>query len=112
MLVEESLLADRVLENISGKEDWMTNLPYRNALKNCNITSQTWNYVGCNNDKSAVLKLNIISNYLIPVPVSSRKEMVLCRYIGGLRKIAQYRILSLMGFTHSDCMVYVGKFPF
>lgn len=112
MLVEESLLADRVLENISGKEDWMTNLPYRNALKNCNITSKTWNYVGCNNDKSAVLKLNIISNYLIPVPVSSRKEMVLCRYIGGLRKIAQYRVLSLMGFTHSDCMVYVGKFPF
>lgn len=112
MLVEESLLADRVLEKISGKEDWMTNLPYRDAFKNSNISSDSWESVGCNNDKEAVLKLNIISNYLISVPVSSRKDMILCRYIGGLRKIAQYKILSLMGLTPCECMEYVGKFPF
>lgn len=112
MLVEESLLADRVLEKISGKEDWMTNLPYRDAFKNSNISSDSWERVGCNNDKEAVLKLNIISNYLISVPVSSRKDMILCRYIGGLRKIAQYKILSLMGLTPCERMEYVGKFPF
>ena len=112
MLVEESLLADRILQNISGKENWIINSPYRNALKDCNITSKTWNYVGCNNDKDAILKLEIIAKHLIPVPVSSRKDMVLCRYIGGLRKVAEYKILSLIGLSPSECMVYIGKLPF
>ncbi len=30
--------------------------------------------------------------------VSSRYEMILVRYIGGLRKLAEYEILDIMGF--------------
>ena len=49
---------------------------------------------------------------LLDVPVTTRKGMILCRYIGGLRKTAQYRILSLMGYSEKECMEQVKKFPF
>ena len=51
MLVEESILADKILVGINPEEKWMMNEPYKKAFKDNNITSSTWNYVGCVNDK-------------------------------------------------------------
>ena len=98
MLIEESILADRILANILDKDERNRNVPYRKALIDSNITSATWNYVGCVNDDDAVTKLKIVEECLINVGVSSRQEMVLCRYVGGLRKIAEYKILQNIGY--------------
>lgn len=112
MLVEESLIADKILSNVLAEEDWKRNEPYRKALRDNNISSATWNCVGCVSDEEAINKLHIIEECLLPVPVTTRREMVLCRYIGGLRKIAQFKILSLMGYNDKECMAQVKKLPF
>lgn len=112
MLVEESILADRVLNNILGKEDYVRNEPYRRALRDSNISSATWNCVGCISDEEAITKLKIIKECLLQTPVSSRKEMVLCRYIGGLRKTAQYEILEKLGLSSTECMKELASLPF
>lgn len=112
MLVEESILADRILTNILDKDERHRNKPYRRALEDSNITSATWNYVGCINDYDAVTKLKIIKECLLNVSVSSRQEMVLCRYVGGLRKIAEYKILENMGYKKDKCMEELMTIPF
>ncbi|QCT04861.1 hypothetical protein E6C60_4156 [Paenibacillus algicola] len=112
MLIEESILADRILTNILDKDERYRNIPYRNALKDSNITSATWNYVGCINDDDAVTKLKIVKQCLLHVIVSSRQEIVLCRYVGGLRKIAEYKILENMGYKKDKCMEELKTIPF
>lgn len=112
MLIEESILADRILANILDKDERYRNEPYRKALRDSNITSATWNCVGCINDVDAITKLKIVKECLINVRVSSRQEMVLCRYVGGLRKIAEYKILGNMGYTEDKCMEELKKIPF
>lgn len=112
MLIEESILADRILDNILDKDERYRNEPYRKALRDSNITSATWNYVGCINDDDAVTKLKIVNECLLNVSVSSRQEMVLCRYVGGLRKIAEYKILENMGYKDDKCMEELKKMPF
>lgn len=112
MLVEESLFADDILKNIQGKNDLQKNTPYRNALKNNNISSSTWNWVGCSTDPEAIIKLELIQKFLLNAKVSNRQEMVLFRYIGGLRKIAQYNILTLIGFDKKTVMDELKKLPF
>lgn len=112
MLVEESIIAEKILNGVLGKDDWQRNEPYRNALRSSNVSSATWNYVGCVSDKEAIIKLQIIKECLIPVKVSSRREMVLCRYVGGLRKTAQYSILSLLGYGEQDIMAELSRLPF
>lgn len=112
MLIEESLLADVVLQNISGKSNIFRNEPYRKALRDCNITSATWNCVGCNSEEEGELKLQIVKDYLLPVKVSSRQEMVLCRYVGGLRKTAEYTILTELGYEKQACLEKTAAFPF
>lgn len=113
MLVEESIFADKILDNILDKDEYSRNEPYRKALRDdSGISSTTWNYVGCIDDYEAILKLKIIKECLLNVPVSSRKEMVLCRYIGGLRKVSQYKILEKMGLNESDCIKKVAELPF
>lgn len=112
MLVEESIIADKILDGILGKNDWLMNEPYRTALRNSNISSETWNYVGCINDQEAITKLQIVKKCMLPVKVSSRREMVLSRYIGGLRKIAQYNILQLIGYDKKSAMSELIKLPF
>lgn len=104
MLIEESILADIILSKIQDKNGIPTKKLYIEALKDNQITSATWNYVDCINSKDAMIKLKIIEKCLFNIRVSSREEMVLCRYVGGLRKIAQYKILKKMGYTESDCM--------
>ena len=112
MLVEESIMADKVLDAVLGKDDWYINEPYREALRNHHIFSETWNWVGCTNTEEAILKLQIIKKCLLTVKVSNRENLILCRYIGGLRKIAQYRILELMGYSEEPAMDELAKLPF
>lgn len=112
MLVEESILADRILNNILNKDEKYRNEPYRSALRESNITSATWNYVGCISDNDAVNKLRIVKECLLNIKVSSRLEMVLCRYVGGLRKLAEYQILNMIGFQDDQCIEELKKMPF
>lgn len=112
MLVEESIIADKVLDNILDKEDWLRNAPYRHALRDSNVSSATWYCVGCVSEEEAITKLQIVKECLIHIKVSSRKDMVLCRYIGGLRKIAQYSILGLLGYNAKESMIKLSKLPF
>jgi hypothetical protein len=112
MIVEESILADKILANISDKENKFRNEPYRQALKVNNITSATWNYVGCKNDDESEIKLQIVETCLSNIPVSSRQEMVLCRYVGGLREVAQHNILVALGFNSNECINELMALPF
>lgn len=112
MLIEESIVADKVLEMIDGKDDRFINEPYRKALRECNISSASWNCVGCNSDDEAKIKLSIVKNMMIGIRVSNRQEMVLCRYVGGLRKIAEYNILTMMGYGKHKAMIELSKLPF
>lgn len=112
MLIEESIVADKVLEMIDGKDDRFINEPYRNALQECNISSASWKYVGCNSDDEAKIKLNIVKNMMIGIRVSNRQEMVLCRYVGGLRKIAEYNILTMLGDGMHEPMRELSELPF
>lgn len=112
MLVEESIFADKIIENIAGKNERVINEPYRRALRDSNISSATWNYVGCISDEDAHIKLSIVKECLFNIKVSSRQEMVLCRYVGGLRKIAQYRILEKLGFEKNACIEELDLLPF
>ena len=112
MLVGESIIADKVLENILSKDECNRNEPYREAFISNNIKSATWRYVGCREDDEAILKLRIVKQYLLDIKVDSRRKMVLCRYIGGLRKIAQYKILELIGHGEEECMKLVKELSF
>lgn len=112
MLVEEAIIADKILESIQGKNDWMKNEPYRKAFKDSNISSATWNCVGCTNDPDGIIKLEIVKNCLENIKVSSRQNMVLCRYVGGLRKLAQYKILLLTGTDEREAMNALKEMPF
>ncbi len=110
MIVAESVFADKVLDNVNGKE--YKSDAYRKALQEGEISSGSWNYVYCKNDKEALKKLEIIKECLLDVKVYSRKEMVLCRYVGGLRKQAQYNILKQMGYSDEESMIKVKELPF
>lgn len=112
MLIEESIIADRILENIRGKDKWIINYEYKKAFKDSNITSETWNYVGCVDEPDAIIKLEIVKNCLSQVKVSTRENMVLCRYVGGLRKMAQYKLLELMEEDKDAIMDNLKEMPF
>lgn len=112
MLVEESILADRILTSILDTDEKSRNRPYREVFKDSNISSATWDYVGCVNDEDATTKLKIIKECLLDVGVSNRKEMVLTRYVGGLRKLAEYKILRNLGYKEDKCMDELKLLPF
>lgn len=112
MLVEESLFADQIWESIISLESHSRNIPYRKVFVDNNIISSTWNYVGCTEDKEAELKLRLIKECLIDKKVSSRKELVLCRYIGGLRLVAEYRVMELLGEKDADIITLLKKMSF
>ena len=46
------------------------------------------------------------------VQVSEREKMVLCRYVGGLRKIEEYKLLKKLGFSDEEAMKKVMDLPF
>lgn len=100
MLVEESIFAKTVYNNIISNKYKSSHIAYREALKSEKITSKTWDYVFCctnDNDKfnNMLKKLEIINFCeLCNIKVSTREDLILYRYIGGLRKFAQYKILK------------------
>ena len=108
MLVEESIFADR---NIEDKDKKMINKSYRDALGEI-IESSSWNYVECVDNPERIIKLEIVKNYLSQIEVYTRQDLVLCRYIGGLRQIAQYKILKLMGKEDAVAMDILREMPF
>lgn len=112
MLVEESLLADKILDSIANTEPYCRNVPYRKVFIDNNISSSSWNYVGCTNDEEAELKLRLIKECLINKKVYSRAELVLCRYIGGLRLVAEYKILELLGEKETQIIAELKELKF
>ena len=54
----------------------------------------------------------ITKNHLSQIEVYTRQDLVLCRYIGGLRQIAQYKILKLMGKEDTVTMDILREMPF
>ena len=111
MLVEESIFADRILSSIEGKEKEMINESYRDALGEV-IRSSSWNHVECVDKPERIIKLEIVKNCLSQIKVHTRQDLVLCRYIGGLRRIAQYKILKLMGKEDNVAMHILSQMPF
>lgn len=111
MLVEESIFADRVLSSIESEEKKMNNESYRKALGKV-IESSSWNYVECVDNPERIIKLEIVKNYLSQIKVHTRQDLVLCRYVGGLRQIAQYKILKLMGKEDTVAMDILREMPF
>ena len=112
MLVEESLFAEQVINSIKGMDSFSRNNPYKKVFIDNNITSATWNYVGCSDDVESELKLRLICECLLNRKVSSRRELVLCRYIGGLRLVAEYGILELLGDNDANIIGTLKKLPF
>lgn len=111
MLVEESIFADRILSSIESKEKEMINESYRDALSKV-IRSSSWNHVECVDNPERIIKLEIVKNYLSQIKVHTRQDLVLCRYVGGLRQIAQYKILKLMGKEDTVAMDILREMPF
>ena len=111
MLVEESIFADRVLSSIESEEKKMNNESYRKALGKV-IESSSCNYVECVDNPERIIKLEIVKNHLSQIEVYTRQDLVLCRYIGGLRQIAQYKILKLMGKEDTVAMDILREMPF
>lgn len=112
MLVEESVLADQVLDSIKGVDPFSRNNPYRKVFIDNNISSVTWNFVGCVDDKESELKLRLVSECLLSRNVSTRREMVLCRQVGGLQFVAMYSILSLLGESDEEIIGTLKKTKF
>ena len=116
MLVEESIAGSVVYNAVSVKLKEEKTDAYIEALKQFGILSKTWGYVQCQLDgvvyDEALKKLQIIKESLVPVQVSGREEMVLCRYVGGLRKMGEYKLLRQLGFSDEEAMKKVMDLPF
>ena len=119
MLAEESLIAGIVLSQTGAYEDCFINNAYCKALKKGGVISNTWDHVECvDTNGDMQLKLQIVKRCFIDrdITTHSLTELVLYRYIGGLRKLAQYDILRKMGFStgkaKDECMELVEEFPF
>lgn len=112
MLVEESVNAESVYGDVEGEDENKVILAYRKALQDAEITSNSWPYVGVNIDEENMKKLEIIKDTLYNIRVSDREELVLCRYVGGLRKMAEFRILKEAGFDDKKCKSVLAELPF
>lgn len=112
MLVEESIFADEVLKRISDKQDYEMNEPYRKALQDCGITSKTWDRVGCTNDKYSKDKLLIVSRMINMPTVYSLEDFILIKYIAGLRKSAEYRLMRAFGADNDQVLAEIISLPF
>lgn len=112
MLVEESINAETVYDYVEGEEENKVTLAYRKALQNAEISSSSWPYVGVNRDEENMKKLEIIKDTLCDIRVSNREELILCRHVGGLRKMAEFRILREAGFDDKKCKSIMVELPF
>lgn len=114
MLVEESVNADTVYEYVEGTDNGKMPIPYRKALRDSqiNASDRSWMYVGTSDEEAGLKKLKLVIDSLINIKVYNRDDMVLTRYVGGLRKIAEYNIVQDIGYDESSSMEIVKKLPF
>ena len=112
MLVEESVNAETVFDYVEGEEENKVSLTYRKALEDSGVLSNSWPYVGVNRDDENMKKLEIIKDTLCDIRVSNREELILCRYVGGLRKMAEFHILREAGFDDKKCKSILKELPF
>lgn len=112
MLVEESLLADQVLNSIAGVEQSRRSGSYKQVLIDNNISSASWDRVRCTGDAEAELKLRLVKECLFDRKVYSRGDLILFRYVGGLRLVAEYDILTRMNENADDIVDILKKLPF
>lgn len=112
MLVEESVNAETVYDYVEGEEESKVTLTYRKALQDAEISSNSWSYVGVNRNEENMKKLEIIKDTLCNIRVSDREELILCRHVGGLRKMAEFRILREAGFDDKKCKSILAELPF
>ncbi len=116
MLIEESIAGAAVYNAVFNKPKEKKLDAYKKALQCFGILSKTWGYVQCQLDGAtygeALKKLQIIKEILVSVQVSEREKMVLCRYVGGLRKIEEYKLLKKLGFSDEEAMKKVMDLPF
>jgi hypothetical protein len=69
-------------------------------------------YVGTSDEEAGLKKLKLVIDSLINIKVYNRDDMVLTRYVGGLRKIAEYNLVQDIGYDESSSMEIVKKLPF
>lgn len=112
MIAGESVLAEQVLGEINNNPNLTQTTNYRNALMKNGITSKSWGNVYCTDDNLMIKKLQLINLCLNHIPTNSRYELILCRYIGGLRKITEYTILKEFFNTDADCDSFIATLQF
>lgn len=98
--LEESILAGSILTSLNQSTDYK--FDYVTALRKCFIQSRSRDWVTVVASQDAIVKLRLVSEYLSDIPVNSLVDLVLTRYIGGLRLMAQYDILKPMGVQGTD----------
>ena len=113
MLVEESLLADQMLNSIErGETTDRRSAAYRKVLMDNNIRSASWGEVGCIDDVKAELKLRLVRECLFDKKAYWRDDLILFRYIGGLRLAVEYDILEQMGENPDNIIAILKNLPF
>lgn len=108
MLVEESICAGEMYNILIGSNKKEYNRNYIDTLKDLGVHSDSWDYVGANYQKGSrnssafegefsngLTKLKIIKNYLENTTVYCLEDLILCRYVCGLRKVGIHSILQL-----------------
>lgn len=107
MIAAESILASEILDEFKNNPDKDLRYNYINALKNNGITSLSWEKVYCAGYPDMIKKLELIKEFLIGIPASNLYELVLFRYIGGLRKMAEYNIFKNFFDNEEELMEYL-----
>lgn len=115
--ISESILLESFsfhtnFNSIYSDSDSETIALLREKIKNLMKGSYSQEDIYQMNDIDAIIKLEIIKNHLSQIEVYTRQDLVLCRYIGGLRQIAQYKILKLMGKEDTVAMDILREMPF
>lgn len=119
MFVEEAILSSDLYIEACKNSYKLNSSIYINCLINGGIKSKSWDYVNCIDYNlqpelfnKMLKKIDIIHNQLSKIKVSSRKEMILLMYIGGLRKLSEYIILTELKKPESECMIILNTLPF
>lgn len=110
MRVEESVFAKEVLEALDMGEYVST--AYIGALKSCGIQSGSWPAVSCNARPAAIKKLEIIRDVIGDVSAHDLYDFVLRIHVCGLRKYAEYEILTTLGMSEEEAMMTIKELPF
>ena len=95
MSVLESTIADKIVNAAKIKNADISKQEYIEVMKNCHISSKTWDYVDCRSEYFT--KLELIDQYLISSNkyfIESFEDAIFIRYIIGLQLYSQYKIFG------------------